>query len=111
MFYAFRQNNSGGAFAGPAVTVIVEADSFEEANDNSHAVGVYFDDGMVIDCSCCGARWSRQYSDTPDGYGVFASIDEALATWDVPTIVGNDGYPNVSVLRKLTELKNLEIER
>ena len=58
MFYEFRQNNSGGSFSGPAISVIVEADSASEANDIAESKGVYFngcDDGS--DCECCGDRW------------------------------------------------------
>lgn len=69
MFYTYNQNNSGGSFVSNESVgqyVIVEADSSEEANELAERVpGLYFDgcdNGM--DCSCCGDRWYRQYSDT-----------------------------------------------
>ena len=80
LWFRFRQNNSGGRWAGP-VNVVVEARSPEEANSLAEASGhVYFDgcsDGQ--DCDCCGDRWSRQWKNDcePDGYSVFASRAEA----------------------------------
>jgi hypothetical protein len=81
MFYEFHQNNSYGVFDYNAVTgisqsVIVEADSVEEANMIAERIGLYFDgcdDGT--DCSCCGDRWTAQWSDSsgdpvPSNYGV-----------------------------------------
>jgi len=59
MFYTFRQNNSGGVFAGP-VYVCVEADTLEEANSRGEDSGFIYFDG-VSDCSCCGDRWTRAY--------------------------------------------------
>lgn len=63
MFYAFRQNNTGGSFdydneRGITEVVIVEADSAEEANNRAEQIGIYFggvDSGD--DCPCCGDRW------------------------------------------------------
>ena len=43
MFYTFRQNNSGGDFIGPAITVIIEATSPAEANTLAEHNGLYFD--------------------------------------------------------------------
>ena len=85
MFYTFRQNNSGGRWDEPAITVIVEADSAKEANDVAEANGVYFcgvDEGK--DCDCCGDRWWPQ-------------TDEVDAN-PVPTLWGepinlNEDYP------------------
>ena len=88
MFYTFTQNNSGGSFIGPRF-VIVEADSADEANDIAErSTPVYFDgtwcrDGCdvdpyescacMVDCYCCGDRWSRvsEYAATerPEIYG------------------------------------------
>lgn len=67
MFYEFRQNNSGGSFdiepdRGISVSVIVEADSVEDANYRAERIGLYFngcEDGR--DCDCCGDRWHEQY--------------------------------------------------
>lgn len=79
MFYNFRQNNTGGAFAldedrGISVNVIVEADSTEEANERAQRIGVYFngcDDGS--DCPCCGDRWYEAWGNegepVPSIYG------------------------------------------
>jgi hypothetical protein len=59
MFYTYSQNNSGGKCKGPALYVIIEADSAKEANERAISeAGLYFDgvaDG--IDCECCGDRW------------------------------------------------------
>jgi hypothetical protein len=64
MFYTYRENNSGGEFYGPALYVIIEADSPEEANERAVAeAGLYFNgvaDG--IDCPCCGDRWAEKGS-------------------------------------------------
>lgn len=64
MFYAYRQNNSGGSFYGP-INVIIEADSAEEADHiaTTHADSPIYFDGCSIgrDCDCCGDRWYRAY--------------------------------------------------
>jgi hypothetical protein len=63
MFYRFHQNNSGGWFAEDddvAITVHIEANSAEEANQIAQQHGIYFDgvaDGQ--DCDCCGDRWNE----------------------------------------------------
>jgi hypothetical protein len=80
MFYTYRQNNSGGYFVGPT-TVIVEADNADEANQIAEANDLYFDGCSTgDDCSCCGDRWHRQYSDDgtlqPEIYGNPAVEDE-----------------------------------
>ena len=68
MWYDFRQNNSGGYFNGPRF-VLVEADSYEEANALAENAGVYFDfrgvNRLLSDCPCCGPRWSKatEYDD------------------------------------------------
>lgn len=62
MFYEYRQNNSGGRFRSPAVTVFVEADTQDEADTIAERNGLYFEgveDGR--DCACCGDRWYRAY--------------------------------------------------
>lgn len=78
MFYAFRQNNSGGGFdyepvTGIAVNVIIEATSAEDANERAEVIGLYFDG--YGDCECCGNRWHE--------------VDESEGTWG-PTILGKD---------------------
>ena len=61
MFYAFRQNNSGGMFIGTKLHII-EANSAEEANTLASNYDIYFDGcSSGKDCSCCGDRWERAY--------------------------------------------------
>jgi hypothetical protein len=62
MYYTFRQTNSYGRFEfdmvnGISVNVIIEATSHEEANEIAQVIGIYFDDGYMRDCQCCGPRW------------------------------------------------------
>ena len=65
-YYNYRQNNSGGYFAAPAVNVIVPAENAEEANAKVLAadIGVYF--GGSGDCPCCGDRWYELSDDEYD---------------------------------------------
>ena len=57
-FYYYRQNNTGGSFQGPAITVIIEAGDCDEANQIALSHDIYFDGcESGIDCSCCGDRW------------------------------------------------------
>ena len=77
VFYSFRQNNSFGIWKDPALWVIVEADSPNEANQIAQGHGVYFrgceDD---IDCPCCGDRWSEVYEgDAMEEPGCYISGD------------------------------------
>lgn len=84
MFYDFRQNNSGGSFVydeerGLSVSVIIEAESADDANDRAERIGLYFngvDEGC--DCECCDDRWSRAYKD--DGDEVPSRYGTALPT-------------------------------
>ena len=79
MFYAFRQNNSGGFFSddlssGITDYVIIEANSANKANKRAEEIGLYFDGCRNgYDCSCCGDRWYETYdSDAtaqPEIYG------------------------------------------
>ena len=58
-WYRFRQNNSGGSFGPPAITVYVEARGSEEANERAKTLGVYFNGvDAGIDCECCGDSWT-----------------------------------------------------
>lgn len=76
-FFDFRQNNSGGTFvsdhlAGISLTVIVEADNVEHANERAEVIGLYFDGSG--DCSCCGNRWYPKWTgdegdEVPSIYG------------------------------------------
>lgn len=77
LWYTYSQNNSGGILTGPALYVIAQATDAGSANDlvESTGVGVYFDGcSYGRDCSCCGDRWSEQWSDDegtplPEIYG------------------------------------------
>ena len=74
MFYTYSQNNSGGSFRGPAIYVIVEADSATQADYRAqHEAGIYFN-GVQSghDCGCCGDRWYPQWEkgdEVPSIYG------------------------------------------
>ena len=58
MFYTYRQNNSGGRFGQPAIQVIVEADTPEQADVVAQSRGLYFNGvDNDYDCPCCGDRW------------------------------------------------------
>ena len=93
-WYAFRQNNSGGFWRGPAINVVIEAANPSDANIIAMRHGIYFD-GIEkgFDCACCGDRWSwaDEYSayDTPDG-GV------------VPSLVGNENEDGEVIPEVLT---------
>ena len=54
-WYRFRQNNSGGSFQKPAVTVYIEAVDATQANARAEDLDIYF--GGAGDCECCGDRW------------------------------------------------------
>lgn len=78
MFYTYIQNNSGGSFhinpgRGIDYYVIVEAESPQHADDRAEGIGIYFDPEYLIDCSCCGSRWSPADDwcehETPTVYG------------------------------------------
>ena len=64
MFYSYHQNNSGGFFCSPAIDVVIEADSAEEANRIAESKGLYFD-GQG-DCDCCGNRWTEEFGSGED---------------------------------------------
>lgn len=90
MFYHYSQNNSGGVFAtdekkGIGTDVIIEADSYQEANDRAERIGLYFhgcSDG--IDCDCCGDRWYEQYSER--------DADEVPSIYGTPVEEYTGGY-------------------
>lgn len=67
MFYEFDQNNSGGEFEvdeNLCQTVIIEADSLEEAEKKAFSMGIYYDGvDEGIDCPCCGDRWYQPDSE------------------------------------------------
>lgn len=75
-FFNFRQNNSGGFWTGPAINLIVEASTEEEANRIAESHGVYFDGSN--DCPCCGSRWSETWEETPSPMIYRTSITENI---------------------------------
>lgn len=77
-FFHFSQNNPGGSFhinETVAHHVIIEAYSAKDANARAEDIGIYFNGcDTGTDCTCCGDRWSEQWSDgdgdkTPLIYG------------------------------------------
>ena len=107
MFFEFRQNNSGGIFIQPAINVIIEADSAEDANTRAVDFGLYFDgcsDGR--DCSCCGDRWYPQWNEDgdkrPSHYG--EKIDLRTGTYKKYGVLdidwGSEEVPNFLILFK-----------
>ena len=79
-YYMFRQNNSGGLFRTPAINVIVEASSKDEANYLATEYSdVYF--GGVGDCSCCGDRWSP-LDEWDEGYNTLDDAKDAMYDHD-----------------------------
>jgi hypothetical protein len=63
-YWEYAQNNSGGFWKLPAITVWVEADTEAEADSIAKENGVYFSyfSGKEGDClECCGPRWSSAY--------------------------------------------------
>ena len=87
-FYTYRQNNSGGRFIGPALYVIVEANSSNVAMAIAEEIGVYFNGCETgEDCSCCGDRWSSWEDDKTDIPKIYGKkVEEALKndpfSWD-----------------------------
>jgi hypothetical protein len=79
-FYTYRQNNSGGRFIGPALYVIVEANSRNVANAIAEDNGLYFNGCETgEDCSCCGDRWRSDWVDPKDKPEIYGeSVEEAL---------------------------------
>lgn len=67
-FFNFRQNNSGGKWTGPAVNVLVEAKTLDEAIlKSSPHITLCGDSGLYADyddcgcCPCCGHRWTKPW--------------------------------------------------
>jgi len=95
MFYTFNQNNSGGGFdhdpaMGIGATVIIEADSAEQANKRAVEIGLYFKgvrDGH--DCECCGDRWHEcrddEGTETPERYGM--PVNPGNDFWGIPVYI------------------------
>lgn len=91
MLYHYGQNNSGGSFdfdgkAGITHHVIIEAKNTAEANERAGQIGIYFDEEYLIDCNCCGTRWSALWDDdpgmkSPEVYGESVETFKALTKW------------------------------
>jgi hypothetical protein len=77
MFFTYNQNNSGGSFdvdasQGVSHYVIIEADDNVHADSRAEEIGLYFDGcSSGCDCSCCGDRWYRSWSDGSDTPMIF----------------------------------------
>ena len=71
-WYTFEQNNSSGMYVPPAIYLIIEARTRDDAIIKATNEGVYFRGvEMGVDCDCCGDRWflPYDYTDEPDIYG------------------------------------------
>jgi hypothetical protein len=104
MFYSFRQNNSGGSFKGPAITVWVEADSPEEANNIFTTLDdCYFDPEYKQDCECCLTRWHETLDfEGKSHYEMLRYIDnENNNSWkDVGDLIGRNKIPQHMIRHK-----------
>lgn len=83
MFYTYSQNNSGGGFdidEHVTITVIIEADSADEADAKAEEIGIYFDGcDSEIDCPCCGDRWYRAYGEGDEKPSIYGTPIEENA--------------------------------
>lgn len=102
MFFTYSQNNSGGTFdidhsSGITVYVIVEADSASDADRRAERIGLYFDGAG--DCSCCGDRWSEQWSQDGDALpSVYGTPVWEISPSDyIVSRSGGDGAPHIYV--------------
>lgn len=56
--WIWHQNNTRGTYRKPAKKVVIEADSYEEAEKVFLSIdGCYYDHLYQRDCDCCGQRW------------------------------------------------------
>lgn len=86
-FFNYRQNNSGGSFADPAIHVYIEAENPAEADYIAVNHGVYFNGvEKEMDCDCCGDRWAT-------AYGSGESIEEIQSS-----IAVDSSYPSHSTV-------------
>jgi hypothetical protein len=102
MFYDYQQNNSGGSFTGPAINVIVEADSVDDANRRAEDLGLYWygADHDGPDCPCCGDRWYQAYKEgevVPSLYG--KPVKDSTTKSDLYEWLG-DGRPWIMIAYK-----------
>ena len=123
MFFEYHQNNTGGVFTGPAMYVVVEADTPDEADLLASGIlGLYFEGCYKgIDCLCCGDRWYQAFgdgSDQPEIYGKpvgEAMADAAGGIWDddeIPyAVVLPKGSTTPVVYGKTQKLEKLEVSQ
>jgi len=115
-FFEFRQNNSGGTFEPPAVCVLVEAESSEDAcrKTNPHFSlcgnsGMYAEYDSCGCCPCCGHRWSEPWvepqpeselidSIKKNGLSYMGGVSTALIKADGLIIVGDSPERLESIL-------------
>lgn len=94
-WFTWRQNNSGGYWAKPAIAVCVEAETEAEALKVAKSVGV---DEAAPYCSCCGTRWSEDYpthtESKPTAFGagwgednIFGKYSSLYVDSRVPTVL------------------------
>lgn len=108
MFYDYRQNNSGGNFTLPAVTVIVEADNAQEADYIAEDLGLYWDGvRLEIDCDCCGDRWypkngffTEEGTEEPTVYGKSVSEELDRVNNIARSFGSTDGVPYIKIVYK-----------
>ena len=86
-FYMWDQNNSGGSFVVDediSHRVVIEADTYEEAEAKALDFGIYYD-GVEegFDCDCCGDRWYSGYEleDTLKGENLDEFLQEVATKW------------------------------
>ena len=94
-FYIWDQNNSGGSFVCDdtvAHRVIIEADTYDEAEEKAFSFGIYYD-GVEsdFDCPCCGDRWYRgdaiEATDDTETVEDYAQcLADASYGWTTPSI-------------------------
>ena len=113
MFYHFSQNNSGGVWCTPAINVIIEADSPQEANDIARDNDLYFDgvDGGM-DCECCGDRWypvsKEEGFNVPSVYGQELGIVHKYSL--TPIRWGSEKVPDAIVFFKNGDIQKYDLK-
>lgn len=95
-FFIIRQNNSGGRFLPPAVSVIIESPTLDAAvfAIEQHGVSMCSDSGLYAAyddcgcCPCCGHRWTRPWDDDPLERDVIEHLVEQLRSDDLEWLGG-----------------------
>lgn len=99
LWYEYRQNNSGGRFCGPAITVCVQASTEKIAEIIAEKLGVYFDGCSTgQDCSCCGDRWypswgGEENKPNPRGSTLNHGVIETIFVYDDGKSIDFIGVP------------------